>query len=88
MPQENVMTMTAPESSVWEEKRTRQRALYPRQAEALQLYAEGLTYAQVADRMELAVGTARSYIGACVRALGADSPTNAVEIARERGYIK
>lgn len=81
--------MSAPtEDSVWMEKRTRQRALYPRQREALQLYATGLTYARVAEEMDVAVGTARSYIGAAAVVLGADSPTEAVRIAVERGEIE
>jgi DNA-binding NarL/FixJ family response regulator len=70
------------------EKRTRQRALYPRQREALQLYAQGLKYSEIADKMEVAIGTARSYVGASVVALGAEDPTGAVQIAIERGEIE
>jgi DNA-binding NarL/FixJ family response regulator len=80
--------MTAVAESTWMEKRTRQHALYPRQAQALQLYARGLKYADIAKELGLAVGTARSYVGACRTALGASSPTEAVKIAIERGYIE
>ena len=76
------------ENSTWMEKRTRQHALYPRQKEALQLYAKGLKYTEIAEEMDVEVGTARSYIGACRTALGADSPTDAVRIAIERGEIE
>lgn len=80
--------MTAPpEQSIWREKRTRQHALYPRQKEALQLYAQGKRYSEIADIMEIAIGTARSYVGACVEALGADNPPHAVELAIERDEI-
>jgi DNA-binding NarL/FixJ family response regulator len=81
---------TAPpsEPSTWMEKRTRQHALYPRQREALQLYALGLKYSEIAERMDVAIGTARSYVGACSVALGAENPTQAVEFARERGEIE
>jgi DNA-binding NarL/FixJ family response regulator len=82
------MSTTSPETSVWSDKRGRQRALYPRQAQALQLYADGLKIAQIAEEMEIAVGTARSYVGAASAALGAESPTDAVKIAQERGEIE
>lgn len=81
------MTAAPPESSTWMNKRTRQHALYPRQKEALGFYATGMTYVEVAEEMGVKVGTARSYIGAAVVALGADGPTDAVRIARQRGEI-
>lgn len=73
--------------SEWFEKRTRQRALYPRQREALTLFARAFTYRQIAEQMEISVGTARSYVGGAALALGADNPTHAVEIALERGEL-
>jgi DNA-binding NarL/FixJ family response regulator len=73
--------------SVWMEKRTRQHRLYPRQREALQYYAHGLKYGAIAEKMEVAIGTARSYVGAARVALGAEDPTDAVRIAIERGEI-
>jgi DNA-binding NarL/FixJ family response regulator len=81
---------TAPPTaeSTWFEKRNRQRALYPRQREALQLYAWGKKYGEIAEAMGLAIGTARSYVGAAVVALGADNPTHAVQVAIERGEIE
>jgi DNA-binding NarL/FixJ family response regulator len=83
------MTSAAPpEESVWFEKRNRQRALYPRQKEALQHYALGKKYGEIAEAMGLAIGTARSYVGAAVVALGADNPTDAVRVAIERGEIE
>jgi DNA-binding NarL/FixJ family response regulator len=82
------MTTAPSEESVWQEKRTRQHALYPRQREALQLYARGLRYSEIADEMDLAIGTARSYVGAARVALGAADPTEAVRIAAERGEIE
>lgn len=82
------MSVAHPEESTWMEKRTRQRALYPRQREALQLYADGKKYVEIAEIMDVAVGTARSYVGACRTALHADSPTDAVRIAIERGEIE
>lgn len=84
------MTSAAPPAeteSIWHEKRTRQRALYPRQREALQYYADGKKYGEIAEAMEIAIGTARSYVGAAVVALGADDPTHAVQVAIERGEI-
>lgn len=81
------MTTAPAEGSVWYEKRTRQHALYPRQREALQFYAQGLKYSEIAEAMELSIGTARSYVGAAVTVLGADNPTHAVEIARKDGLI-
>jgi hypothetical protein len=36
----------------------------------------------------VAIGTARSYIGAATKALGADNPPHAVQIAIERGEIE
>lgn len=82
------MPTAPPEDSVWMEKRMRQHALYPRQREALQLYAQGLKYSEIAEKMELAIGTARSYVGASVVALAASDPTDAVRIAIERGEIE
>lgn len=77
-----------PAESTWFEKRNRQRGLYPRQREALQLYARGKKYGEIAEAMGVAIGTARSYVGAAVVALGADDPTNAVRVAIERGEIE
>lgn len=74
--------------SVWFDKRLRQHNLYPRQKEALQLYARGLKYEEIAKEMGVEVGTARSYIGAARVTLGADNPPDAVRIAVERGEIE
>lgn len=73
--------------SMWTEKRTRQHALYPRQREALGLYAEDLTYKEIAERMQVKIGTARSYVGGAVLVLGASSPTDAVDKALARGEL-
>lgn len=81
------MSTAVPEESVWQEKRSRQHGLYPRQRQALGLYAQGLKYTEVAEAMAVRVGTARSYIGAATKALGAEDPPEAVRIARKRGYI-
>jgi DNA-binding NarL/FixJ family response regulator len=82
------MTTAPSEESVWHEKRSRQHHLYPGQRQALQLYARGLKYSEIAEEMGLAIGTARSYVGAAVTVLGADNPTHAVELAIERGEIE
>lgn len=81
------MTTTTETKSDWYFRRTRQRALYPRQKEALGLYALGNTYENIAAQLGVAVGTARSYIGGAVVALGAENPKEAVELARASGDI-
>lgn len=62
-------------------------ALTPRQTEVLRLLAEGLTTEAVAERLGIAVETARNHIRAVLRRLDAHSRLEAVVEARQRGLL-
>ena len=61
--------------------------LTPRQTEVLGLLAEGLTTEAIANRLGVAVETARNHIRAVLRSLGAHSRLEAVVEGRERGLL-
>jgi DNA-binding CsgD family transcriptional regulator len=63
------------------------RELTPRQAEVLRLLAEGLNTEAVAERLGVAVETARNHIRALLRRLGVHSRLEAVVEARRRGLV-
>jgi len=62
-------------------------ALTPRQSEVLGLLAEGLTTEAVAERLGVAVETARNHIRAVLRRLDVHSRLEAVVEARQRGLL-
>jgi len=61
--------------------------LTPRQAEVLRLLGEGLSTEAIADRLGIAVETARNHIRAVLRGLGVHSRLEAVVAGRERGLL-
>jgi len=61
--------------------------LTPREAEVLELAADGLPVEQIADRACLSAGTVRNYLSAAVTKLGASNRHEAVHIARTHGWI-
>lgn len=62
-------------------------ALTRREAEVLALVAEGLTNAEVAERLVLGTETVRTHVAALVRKLGARDRTQAVVPAYEAGLV-
>jgi PAS domain S-box-containing protein len=61
--------------------------LTPRQSEVLRLLAEGLTTEAVAERLGVALETARNHIRAVLRRLDVHSRLEAVVEARQRGLL-
>ncbi|WP_338054197.1 response regulator transcription factor [Streptomyces spiramenti] len=61
--------------------------LTTREAELLELAADGAPIAEIAERAALAAGTVRNYLSAAVAKLQADNRHAAVRIARENGWI-
>jgi DNA-binding CsgD family transcriptional regulator len=61
--------------------------LTPRQTEVLRLLGEGLSTEAIADRLGVAVETARNHIRAVLRGLGVHSRLEAVIEGRERGLL-
>lgn len=61
--------------------------LTPREADVLELAAEGAPVEEIADRAHLSVGTARNYLSSTVAKLGAANRHEAVHIARRHGWI-
>lgn len=59
--------------------------LTPRQAEVLELLAEGLTNAEIADRLFLSIRTVDHHVSAILTTSGAEDRYRAVEVARESG---
>ncbi len=59
----------------------------PRQAEVLQLLAEGASTAQIQETLHLSRETVRNHIRHLLRALGAHSRLEAVAVARRSGLI-
>lgn len=66
--------------------RTR-RDLTPRETEVLQLLAQGLTDADIAGRLAISVGTARTHVKRVREALGARTRGEAVARALSAGLI-
>lgn len=61
--------------------------LTTREAEVLELAADGLPVERIADRASLSRGTVRNYLSAAVSKLGAANRHEAVSIARTQGWI-
>lgn len=61
--------------------------LTPRQAEVLSLLAEGLTNAQIADRLFVSNRTVDHHVSAILSKLNAGSRSQAVEAARDAGLV-
>jgi PAS domain S-box-containing protein len=59
----------------------------PRQAEILQLLAQGYSTAQIAAELHLAVTTVRNHIQGLLHVLGAHSRLEAVVVARRDGLL-
>nr|WP_155073518.1 response regulator transcription factor [Streptomyces taklimakanensis] len=61
--------------------------LTAREAELLELAADGAPIAEVAERAALAPGTVRNYLSSATAKLAAENRHAAVRIARERGWL-
>jgi two-component system response regulator DesR len=61
--------------------------LTAREAEVLELAADGAPIAEVARRASLTPGTVRNYLSSATAKLSADNRHTAVRIARERGWL-
>lgn len=61
--------------------------LTAREAELLELAADGAPIAEIADRASLAAGTVRNYLSSAAVKLEAENRHTAVRIARENGWI-
>ncbi|GAA1924766.1 response regulator transcription factor [Streptomyces sodiiphilus] len=61
--------------------------LTAREAELLELAADGAPVAEIAQRARLAQGTVRNYLSAAAAKLHAENRHAAVRIARERGWL-
>ena len=62
--------------------------LSERELEILQLLAQGLTNAEIADRLYLTRGTVRNYVSAILAKLGVEDRTQAALIAVKHGLVK
>lgn len=69
-----------------EAERLRSR-LTRREVQILEILAEGLTTAEVAERLGLAVGTVREYVKRILYKLGAHSKVEAVSLAFRHGLV-
>ena len=61
--------------------------LTPREADVLELAADGAPVEEIAERVHLSVGTVRNYLSAAVAKLGVNNRHEAVHAARLRGWI-
>ncbi|WP_307805584.1 response regulator transcription factor [Streptomyces spirodelae] len=61
--------------------------LSAREAELLELAADGAPVAEIAKKASLTQGTVRNYLSAAVAKLGAENRHTAARMARERGWI-
>ncbi len=61
--------------------------LTPREADVLELAAEGAPVEEIADRAALSVGTVRNYLSSAAGKLGAANRHEACAIARRMGWI-
>ncbi|CAM5704256.1 hypothetical protein SVIOM74S_07880 [Streptomyces violarus] len=61
--------------------------LTAREAEVLELAADGAPVAEIAERAALSQGTVRNYLSSAVSKLGAENRHAAVRLARERGWV-
>ena len=61
--------------------------LTAREAEVLELAADGAPVAEIAERAALSQGTVRNYLSSAVSKLGTENRHAAVRLARERGWV-
>lgn len=61
--------------------------LTPREADVLELAADGAPVEEIAARAHLSAGTVRNYLSAAATKLGAANRHAAVEVARRHGWI-
>ena len=61
--------------------------LTDRERQVLRLGEEGLTGAEIAERLGLSEGTVRNYLSAAISKLGAANRVEAARIARQRGWL-
>lgn len=61
--------------------------LTAREAEVLELAADGAPVAEIAERAALSQGTVRNYLSSAVSKLGVENRHSAVRLARERGWV-
>lgn len=61
--------------------------LTPREADVLELAADGAPIEQIAQRASLSPGTVRNYLSSAVTKLGAANRHEAVSLARAQGWI-
>ncbi|WP_344526656.1 response regulator transcription factor [Streptomyces albiaxialis] len=61
--------------------------LSAREAELLELAADGAPIAEIAERASLTQGTVRNYLSAAATKIGAENRHAAARMARERGWI-
>jgi DNA-binding CsgD family transcriptional regulator len=66
---------------------TRTDELTPREAEVLQLLAEGLSNQQIADRLYVSLSTVKTHISNLYSKLGAERRTQALARARALGWL-
>lgn len=61
--------------------------LTPREADILELAADGVPADEIAAKVALSPGTVRNYISSAMRKLGATNRHDAVQITRRNGWI-
>ena len=61
--------------------------LTPREAEVLELAADGAPVAEIAERAPLSPGTVRNYLSSAVTKLGVENRHAAVRLARVEGWV-
>ncbi len=61
--------------------------LTPRERDVLAAATEGATIVEIAGNVYLSEGTVRNYLSACIQKTGARNRTEALRIARERGWL-
>ncbi len=61
--------------------------LTAREAEVLELAADGAPVAEIAERASLSQGTVRNYLSSAASKIGAENRHTAVRLARERGWV-
>ncbi|WP_307795471.1 response regulator transcription factor [Actinacidiphila acididurans] len=61
--------------------------LTPREREVLNAAADGSVNADIARRLRLSEGTVRNYLSTAIQKTGARNRTEAVRIAREKGWL-
>ena len=61
--------------------------LTPRERDVLAASQDGATIAEIAAALYLSEGTVRNYLSACIQKTGARNRTEALRLARERGWL-